>query len=157
MQRVDAASDYGMFARAELIPFFDCHDDSKRTAGRCAVSVRIGWSPAPGDSYLRRLHRRRYRLEAEKGGLLGVWLVAPLALLEERIAARSLDASDATVDVLRRSAKDDPGAGGWLQVDASDGRAVVEAIRRAISVEIVPAVIGFAGIGLSLRMQCTIK
>jgi aminoglycoside phosphotransferase family enzyme/predicted kinase len=63
---------------------------------------------------------------------LGVWLVAPLSLLEERIAARSGDASDATVDVLRRSAQDAPDAGDWLQVDASDGRAAVEAVRGAI-------------------------
>ena len=63
---------------------------------------------------------------------LGVWLVAPLSLLEERIAGRSGDASDATVDVLRRSAQDAPDAGDWLQVDASDGRAAVEAVRGAI-------------------------
>ena len=63
---------------------------------------------------------------------LGVWLVAPLSLLEERIAARSGDASDATVEVLRRSAQDAPGAGDWLQVDASDGRAALDAVRRAI-------------------------
>jgi uncharacterized protein len=63
---------------------------------------------------------------------LGVWLFAPLAVLEERIAARSGDASDATVEVLRRSAQDGPGAGDWLQVDASDGVAALDAVRRAI-------------------------
>jgi aminoglycoside phosphotransferase family enzyme/predicted kinase len=63
---------------------------------------------------------------------LGVWLFAPLSLLEQRIAARSGDASDATVEVLRRSAQDDPDAGDWLQVDASDGRAAIEAVRGAI-------------------------
>jgi uncharacterized protein len=63
---------------------------------------------------------------------LGVWLVAPLSLLEERIAARRGDASDATVEVLRRLAQDAPDAGDWLQVDASDGRAAVEAVRDAI-------------------------
>jgi predicted kinase len=63
---------------------------------------------------------------------LGVWLFAPLAVLEERIAARSGDASDATVEVLRRSAQDGPGAGDWLQVDASEGMAALGAVRRAI-------------------------
>jgi uncharacterized protein len=63
---------------------------------------------------------------------LGVWLFAPLSLLEQRIAARSGDASDATVEVLRRSAQDDPGAGDWLQVDASNGMEALDAVRRAI-------------------------
>jgi uncharacterized protein len=63
---------------------------------------------------------------------LGVWLFAPLSLLEQRIAARSGDASDATVEVLRRSAQDDPGPGDWLQVDACDGMEAVDAVRRAI-------------------------
>jgi uncharacterized protein len=63
---------------------------------------------------------------------LGVWLVAPLSLLEQRIAGRGGDASDATVDVLRRSAQDAPDAGDWLRVDASDGRAAIEAVRGAI-------------------------
>ena len=64
---------------------------------------------------------------------LGVWLSAPLSLLEQRIAARSGDASDATVEVLRRSAQDDPGPGDWLQVDACDGMAAMDAVRRAIA------------------------
>jgi uncharacterized protein len=63
---------------------------------------------------------------------LGVWLHAPLSLLEQRIASRTLDASDATVEVLRRSAQDDPGAGDWLPVDASDGTLALEAIRHSL-------------------------
>ena len=61
---------------------------------------------------------------------VGVWLHAPLALLEARVAARTGDASDADLAVLRRAAKHDPGAGGWLAVDAADAdtaRAVVVA------------------------------
>src|SRR5262249_32785720 len=34
-------------------------------------------------------------------GFVGLWLQAPLAVLEARITARQRDASDATVDVLR--------------------------------------------------------
>ena len=63
---------------------------------------------------------------------LGVWLFAPLSLLEQRIAARSGDASDATVEVLRRSAQEDPGPGNWLQVDACDRTGAADAVRRAI-------------------------
>jgi predicted kinase len=55
-----------------------------------------------------------------------------LPLLAQRIAARSGDASDATVAVLRRSAAHDPGAGTWLQVDARDAARALEAVRRAV-------------------------
>jgi uncharacterized protein len=51
---------------------------------------------------------------------LGIWLSAPLAVLEQRIAARTGDASDASVDVLHAAAANDPGAAGWHAIDASD-------------------------------------
>jgi predicted kinase len=51
---------------------------------------------------------------------VGIWLQAPLATLEARVAARHGDASDADVAVLRRLAAHDPGAGSWLAVDATD-------------------------------------
>jgi uncharacterized protein len=63
---------------------------------------------------------------------LGVWLHAPLPELEQRIAARTFDASDATVAVLRQSAQDDPGAGDWLEVDARDGARPLAAVRLAL-------------------------
>jgi predicted kinase len=62
---------------------------------------------------------------------LGVWLQAPLSLLEQRIAARGGDASDATVAVLRRAAIDDPGPGDWLAVDASSTLSE-QVVRRAL-------------------------
>jgi uncharacterized protein len=63
---------------------------------------------------------------------LGIWLVAPMAVLEERVAAREGDASDATVAVLRQSARANPGAGDWLPVDATDGVRALEAVREAV-------------------------
>jgi aminoglycoside phosphotransferase family enzyme/predicted kinase len=63
---------------------------------------------------------------------LGVWLQAPLTVLEARVAARQGDASDATVAVLHRSAKIDPGAGDWLAVDATDGLHALETVREAV-------------------------
>jgi aminoglycoside phosphotransferase family enzyme/predicted kinase len=51
----------------------------------------------------------------------GVWLHAPLPILEQRVGSREGDASDATVAVLRHSAENDPGAGDWMAVDACDG------------------------------------
>jgi uncharacterized protein len=63
---------------------------------------------------------------------LGIWLQAPLSVLEARIGAREGDASDATVAVLRTAAEIDPGAGDWLAVDATDGALALEAVRKAI-------------------------
>ena len=63
---------------------------------------------------------------------LGIWLHAPLSILEARIAARRGDASDATVSVLHQAVKIDPGAGDWLAVDAGDCAQALAAVRAAI-------------------------
>jgi predicted kinase len=49
---------------------------------------------------------------------LGLWLEAALPELEARIAARSRDASDATVEVLRAASRSNPNAGNWVAIDA---------------------------------------
>jgi predicted kinase len=59
---------------------------------------------------------------------LGVWLSAPLETLEQRVATRSGDASDATLDVLRATARDDPGPVAWHSVDAADGAAAAKVV-----------------------------
>ena len=51
---------------------------------------------------------------------VGVWLTAPPEVLEQRVAARSGDASDADVAVLRRALAADPGSGDWWQLDSTD-------------------------------------
>lgn len=50
----------------------------------------------------------------------GVWLTAPDAVLEARVAARRGDASDATVEVLRQQLARGPGELGWRAVDTTD-------------------------------------
>jgi predicted kinase len=62
----------------------------------------------------------------------GVWLHAPLPVLEARITTRRANASDATVALLRRAAARDPGVVDWLPVDASDCDAALASIQRAI-------------------------
>ncbi len=59
----------------------------------------------------------------------GLWLQAPLPLLEARVAARRGDASDADVGVLRRAAAADTGPGDWLAVDATDAAAALATAR----------------------------
>jgi uncharacterized protein len=63
----------------------------------------------------------------------GFWLHAPLKVLEQRISARKGDASDATIAVLRRSATDDPGAGDWLEVNATDATQALDGVRQGLS------------------------
>lgn len=52
-------------------------------------------------------------------GFDGVWLEAPLEVLEARVAARTGDASDASLDTLRHQAGRDLGPISWRRLDAS--------------------------------------
>ncbi len=49
----------------------------------------------------------------------GFWLRAPIEVLRARVAARTGDASDATVAVLEAAAARDTGAISWRALDAS--------------------------------------
>lgn len=51
----------------------------------------------------------------------GLWLEAEVGVLEQRVAARAHDASDADLAVLRRQLGYDPGAIGWRRIDAGKG------------------------------------
>ncbi len=77
-------------------------------------------------------HRTAIQRAAGDAPFLGVWLHAPLAVLEQRIAARHGDASDADVAVLRRAAASDPGPGGWLPVDATGADGGLGAVEHAV-------------------------
>ena len=55
---------------------------------------------------------------------VGAWLLAPPDVLEQRVAARLGDASDADVAVLRRALAADPGAGDWWPLDSTDPAAL---------------------------------
>ena len=49
----------------------------------------------------------------------GIWLDAPTTVLEQRVAGRRNDASDADLDVLAMQLGRDVGAMSWAVVDAS--------------------------------------
>ena len=65
----------------------------------------------------------------------GFWLQAPLAQLEDRVAARTGDASDATVAVLHAAASNDPGPLDWTPIDASDATNALAQARKFLPPE----------------------
>jgi aminoglycoside phosphotransferase family enzyme/predicted kinase len=78
----------------------------------------------------------RARLEAALAGLpfRGIWLDVPLPELERRVAARTGDASDADLAILRRAAAAGAAAGAWLAVDGTGSEAAAAAIRATLAI-----------------------
>lgn len=99
----------------------------------CLLAVH-GHSAVIDATFLEPADRRRseHAVAAAGARFHGLWLHAPLAELEARIAARVDDASDATAAVLRRAAAHEPGARDWLAVDARDPAAALAEARRAL-------------------------
>ncbi len=93
-------------------------------AGHAAIADATFLAPADRTDVARAAGRAHF---------LGVWLQAPLAVLEARVAARHGDASDADVEVLRRAAPADTGQGDWLGVDASDAEAARAAVQHVLA------------------------
>jgi aminoglycoside phosphotransferase family enzyme/predicted kinase len=93
-------------------------------AGHAAIADATFLDPADRAAVARAAGRTHF---------LGAWLQAPLLVLEARVAARSADASDAGVEVLRRAAPSDPGPGDWLGVDATEAAAALAAVRQALA------------------------
>ena len=67
---------------------------------------------------------QRFAIEklAEKNGarFAGLWLYAPVELLEKRVSNRRGDASDATVQVLNRQVQEDCGDIIWKRIPSND-------------------------------------
>ncbi len=80
-------------------------------------------------------HRTLVEAAARAAGVpfLGLWLEAPLAELEARIAGRQRDASDATVAVLRAASESHPRAGDWIAIDAASPEAALFKARKVAS------------------------
>jgi predicted kinase len=70
---------------------------------------------------------------ADAASFTGLWLQAPMAVLEARVAARHGDASDADVAVLRRAAGADRGPGDWLGIAATDLDQALVTVRNALT------------------------
>ena len=88
-------------------------------AVRCLAAA--GHAVVADATFMAPVHRTLLANAAGATPCRGIWLHAPLAVLEARVAARRDDASDADLNVLHQAARNDPGAGDWLAVDATDG------------------------------------
>jgi aminoglycoside phosphotransferase family enzyme/predicted kinase len=86
-------------------------------------------------TFLHPAHRRALAQAARDAGspFVGLWLHAPLPLLQARVAARRDDASDATVAVLRAAHKAHPHPpGDWIAIDATDAAAAIVQAKAAL-------------------------
>jgi len=94
-------------------------------AAATAAIAAAGHAVVADATFMDTAHRAAVAEAAGAVPFVGVWLEVPMAELERRVAARTGDASDADIAVLRRAAAAGAGAGEWLVVDGSDaGRAV---------------------------------
>jgi aminoglycoside phosphotransferase family enzyme/predicted kinase len=110
------------------------YDDMLKAAGLCLAA---GWPVILDAVFLRPQERAAAEALATRAGVPfdGVWLEAPAAVLESRIAGRVGDASDADVAVLQTQLGRDPGPIGWTRLQAGDARSTaaraLECIRKA--------------------------
>jgi hypothetical protein len=92
-------------------------------ADRALVALRAGHSVVADAVYARPEERDAIAAVARAADARfdGLWMDAPPAILERRLAARQADASDADAAVLHRQLQADLGRVDWTRVDASAG------------------------------------
>jgi predicted kinase len=100
---------------------------------RAATILSAGHSVIADAVFADEAERDAIEASAKRSGaaFCGLWLEAPVDEMERRIEGRSRDASDATVEVLRRQQKYDLGRITWRRIEAGDGLTAVAARARA--------------------------
>lgn len=99
---------------------------TKRTYARliddALAALETGTTVIADAVYARPDERSALESAAAKAGVPfhGFWLEAPLEVRMARVGGRTADASDATVDFLRRNPRRETGVMRWSKVDASD-------------------------------------
>jgi len=96
---------------------------------RAAEAMAAGHAVIADMVFLDPAERRAVQSASGAARFVGLWLEAPLAVLEARLASRTGDASDADAAVLRATAARDPGPITWQRIDASNADAMVQAAR----------------------------
>jgi predicted kinase len=85
----------------------------------CTIAA-AGHAVIADATFLNPADRQAVRDAADTTPFHGIWLEAPMDILESRIGTRTGDASDADTAVLRNAARADPGAITWTRLDATD-------------------------------------
>jgi predicted kinase len=119
----------------------DAYTESANAAVNRQVIASVREAAAGGQSVIADSTFLDPAMRAEMGlglDLVGIWLEAPLPVLEARVAQRQGDASDATVAVLRRSAERQDIPDDWHKVDATDHDRALAAIKVLIGQGVTP-------------------
>ncbi len=98
-------------------------------AGAARAAIAAGHAVIADASFRDATDRAAIEVAAGAAPFVGVWLTAPLAVLEARVGARIGDASDADIAVLRQAAAADPGGGAWAEIDATEAEPALAAVR----------------------------
>jgi predicted kinase len=88
-----------------------------------ATALHLGQSVILDTTFLDPQDRAAARSATGEADFRAVWLQAPLDVLEARVGGRQGDASDATIDVLRRAAEK-PGPTDWPVLATDDPAAL---------------------------------
>ena len=98
------------------------------------IAAKAGQAVVADATFMNVSHRTMVEQAAHQVGVpfRGFWLQAPLDLLEQRVADRTGDASDATVAVLHAAAPNDPGPLDWTPIDASDATNALARVRNSL-------------------------
>jgi hypothetical protein len=99
-----------------------------------ASAAAAGHAVVADATFLDAADRAAVARAAGEAHFVGIWLRAPLGVLEARVVGRSGDASDADVAVLRRAAAADPGPMEWPEVEAADAAAALAAVCQRLAV-----------------------
>ena len=127
---------FGVAPETKLPPgAYDAEGHARTTAALLdgvRAAVAAGHAVIADTTFLDSRLRSALRAAAGPAPFHGIWLQAPLPVLEARVAARRNDASDADVAVLRGTAGwAGPPPGDWLLVDAS-GYGAEQQVRAAL-------------------------
>jgi predicted kinase len=90
-------------------------------AAEAAAMLAGGYGAIVDAVFARESERRAIEEAAARHDVpfMGLWLAAPLTTMAERVGRRQNDASDATVEIVRRQQVYDIGQMTWLRIDAS--------------------------------------